>query len=242
MAREVDIRGRQVALRCRPVLLDPSGGRARVLAWTGRAIAVVFLLWLVGLAFAGLGLLPSGSVPLGRALVRQGPPPLRALPPAAQPELVGSVTSRPATATISRGASPSSTLAASTLGRGARRALGGTVGVRHQAGITPVSVTPPTAPAASGGTVPTAAGTGRGTAGSVAGQAGTGRRNRAPAFRRQHGHATARQPKSNASAASGSGVKRGQTHTTSTTTTTPSGSGPRRGRAVGQTNRNANLD
>ncbi len=52
----------------------------RVLAAGGRAVALVFLLWLAGLVLAGLGILPTGDVPLGRALAGQAPSPLSALP------------------------------------------------------------------------------------------------------------------------------------------------------------------
>lgn len=59
MAEIVDLRGRQLAPARPPVLADPSGRRARVLARTGRAIAIVFVLWLAGLALLG-----SESFPL----------------------------------------------------------------------------------------------------------------------------------------------------------------------------------
>src|SRR5437016_14591471 len=89
MAQVLDLRGRELARDRTPVLLDPSGGRARVLAWVGRAVAFVFLLWLIGLVFAGLGLLPSGAVPLGRALLVQSPPPVKTMPRITQPQFAG---------------------------------------------------------------------------------------------------------------------------------------------------------
>jgi hypothetical protein len=118
MAQVLDLRGRQLARDRTPVLLDPSGGRARVLAWTGRGVALVFLLWLIGLVFAGLGLLPSGSIPLGRALVGQSPPPIKGMPLVTQPGFAAP------SATGSPGASSQSTAA---------RAAGGTVASSHAA-------------------------------------------------------------------------------------------------------------
>jgi hypothetical protein len=89
MAQVLDLRGRQLVADRTPVLLDPSGGRARVLAWVGRAVAVVFLVWLIGLVFAGLGLLPSSALPFGRSFVGQSPPVLKSMPPITQPEFAG---------------------------------------------------------------------------------------------------------------------------------------------------------
>jgi len=89
MAQVLDLRGRRLVPDRTPVLLDPSGGRARVLAWVGRAVAVVFLVWLIGLVFAGLGLLPSGDLPFGRAFVGQSTPMLKSMPPITQPEFAG---------------------------------------------------------------------------------------------------------------------------------------------------------
>src|SRR5712672_3466943 len=118
MAQVLDLRGRQAVRDRTPVLLDPSGGRARVLAWTGRAVALVFLLWLIGLVFAGLGLLPSGAVPLGRALVGDSPPPIKGPPLATQPGFDSP----------SAAGSPSAAAHAS-----ATRAVGGTVASTHTA-------------------------------------------------------------------------------------------------------------
>jgi hypothetical protein len=67
MAQVVDIRGQHGSLRSVRVLADPSGGRARRLARSGRATALL-LPWLAGLGWAGLGVLPAGDLPLGRAL------------------------------------------------------------------------------------------------------------------------------------------------------------------------------
>lgn len=80
MGEIVDLRGRRLSPATAPVLADLSGRRARVLARSGRAVAVVFLLWLVGLTLAGLGILPSSILPFARALGVQGPPSLHVLP------------------------------------------------------------------------------------------------------------------------------------------------------------------
>jgi hypothetical protein len=73
MAEIVDLRGRQTAASARPVLVDPSGRRAKVLARCGRFVAIVFLLWLAGLMLAGLGILPAGDLPLGGAVLHVSP-------------------------------------------------------------------------------------------------------------------------------------------------------------------------
>ena len=71
--RVIDIRGTRLRPVVTPVLADPSGVRARRLARAGRAIAVVCLLWLVGLGLAGIGLLPADDLPLGRAITGAAP-------------------------------------------------------------------------------------------------------------------------------------------------------------------------
>jgi hypothetical protein len=68
MAETVDLRGRQAAAARVQVLADASGRRARLLARAGRATAIVFVLWLAGLALAGIGILPPGDVPLGHVI------------------------------------------------------------------------------------------------------------------------------------------------------------------------------
>lgn len=88
MAEVIDLRGQRLARERTPVLLDPSGSRSRALAWLGRGVGVVFLLWLIGLVFAGLRLLPSSVIPFGRALVSQAPSVLKTLPRITQPDLV----------------------------------------------------------------------------------------------------------------------------------------------------------
>src|SRR5947199_10327219 len=83
----VDLRGRIPPAVPTPVLADPSGKRARRLALLGRAVALLFTLWLLGLLFAGLGILPAGLIPLGHSVGLQSLPTLPTLPsfPAPQP-------------------------------------------------------------------------------------------------------------------------------------------------------------
>jgi hypothetical protein len=76
MAEIVDLRGRQALPAGPPILADPSGRRARMLARAGRVLALVFLLWITGLGLAGLGILPAGFIPLGGKLGSQAAPPV----------------------------------------------------------------------------------------------------------------------------------------------------------------------
>jgi hypothetical protein len=71
--RVIDIRGTRIRPAVPPVLADPSGVRARRLAHAGRAIAFLCLLWLAGLALAGIGILPANDLPLGRAITGAAP-------------------------------------------------------------------------------------------------------------------------------------------------------------------------
>src|SRR3954471_16746853 len=60
------------------VLADPTGRRGRNLRRAGRAVAVLFAVWLAALAVAGLGLLPGLGIPLAsRAGIEPGPAPLK---------------------------------------------------------------------------------------------------------------------------------------------------------------------
>jgi len=77
MAQVVDLRGGRPGPPPAAVLADPTGRRARLLARAGRVVGVVFLLWLAGLALAGLGILPAGYLPLAHS-VGQAPAPLAA--------------------------------------------------------------------------------------------------------------------------------------------------------------------
>ena len=77
-ARVVDLRG--LGGSARPhgaVLEDPSGVRRRWLARFAVAVAVLLGAWIVALVLAGLGLFPSGAVPLAPAVARPhaDPPP-----------------------------------------------------------------------------------------------------------------------------------------------------------------------
>lgn len=51
-----------------------------MLTRAGRVVAMLFLLWLLGLVLAGLGILPARDIPGGRELVNQAPSPLPSLP------------------------------------------------------------------------------------------------------------------------------------------------------------------
>src|ERR687888_1769392 len=71
LTRVTDLRGRAAAIPD-PVLLDPTGRRARRLRLGGRMLAAVFSMWLCALVLAGLGAFPvdlplSGAIPAGQA-------------------------------------------------------------------------------------------------------------------------------------------------------------------------------
>ena len=75
----VDLRGSVATAGAAPgVLEDPSGRRRRRMARIARAAAIVLALWLVALVLGGLGLFPSGALPLGGAVERTLSPPDRA--------------------------------------------------------------------------------------------------------------------------------------------------------------------
>lgn len=122
MSEIVDLRGRPVAPAPAPVLADPSGKRMRLLTRVGRVVAVLFLLWIVGLGLAGLGILPASEVPLGRALASQAPSPLAALPRPKQPSASDLASARP----LHRRSTVASTVASTQrhAGDGAGAALG----------------------------------------------------------------------------------------------------------------------
>ncbi|MDX6698768.1 MAG: hypothetical protein QOE65_2165 [Solirubrobacteraceae bacterium] len=101
-----DLRGRVVPAVA-PVLSDPTGRRAALLRQAGRAVAALFLLWLVGLVLAGLGLFPLADLPLGRVLAPTSEP--KALPALPRPET-------PARADLRPAALPGSTQAAARAG------------------------------------------------------------------------------------------------------------------------------
>jgi hypothetical protein len=84
------------------VLADPTGRRGRNLRRVGRAVAVLFAVWLAALALAGLGLLPGLGIPLAsRAGIETGPPPLEHANP-----LVAAKTTRPALPSPAAAAAP----------------------------------------------------------------------------------------------------------------------------------------
>src|SRR6476619_3353274 len=94
--RVIDLRGRGPKAVVDPVLADPSGRRARRLRAAGRLVGMLFLLWLGGLALAGIGLLPAGQLPLGEAIKpSQAPPPLTAAPRASRTPVADRRPARP---------------------------------------------------------------------------------------------------------------------------------------------------
>jgi hypothetical protein len=222
MAQVVDLRGRKLGSARPPVLLDPSGGRARALAWGGRVVAFVFLLWLIGLVFAGLGLLPSGAIPLGRALVGPAPPVLKTLPRLTQPNLLGTgAAGRPGASAASRAAG-SSTAATGTAGgvstgHGAGGARSGASGHGHGSANGNGTAGNSSSSASSGS--PAATGNGSGSASHPNnGQHAAGTRPGQTRSQAAPGHTK--------SSTSGSTSNNGhQSTTTTTTTTTPGKSG-----------------
>ena len=71
--RVTDLRGRSPAT-ADPILVDPTGRRARRLRVGGRLLAVVFSIWLCALVLAGLGAFPV-DLPLSGAVGAGHPPP-----------------------------------------------------------------------------------------------------------------------------------------------------------------------
>lgn len=155
-----------------------------MLARAGRAVAIVFLLWLAGLALAGLGILPAGDLPLGPVLVQQSPPPLRARVKPAPPSRADLLPARPATLTASallRGSSPRRGSLASAAGSRSQSpsvtATGGALGA-HRGSRLPGSRTsgsghrPPPAAVAAPGAVTATPGSTTATPGGAAGTSG----------------------------------------------------------------------
>ena len=65
----------------RRVLEDASGRRLQRMRWVGRAVALLFLVWLAIVILGGLGVGPVGRLPLGHILrPSAGPPPMRHVP------------------------------------------------------------------------------------------------------------------------------------------------------------------
>jgi hypothetical protein len=81
----------------RRVLEDASGRRLQRMRWVGRAIALLFLIWLALVILGGLGVGPVARLPLGNVLrASSGPPPLRHVPRPAQPAPADLVPALPA--------------------------------------------------------------------------------------------------------------------------------------------------
>lgn len=100
----------------RRVLEDASGRRLQRMRWVGRAVALLFLLWLTIVILGGLGVGPAGRLPLGHVLrPSAGPPPVRELPVAVAPAPADLVPALPAPVTpaeAARAASPGKSAAA----------------------------------------------------------------------------------------------------------------------------------
>jgi hypothetical protein len=98
----------------RRVLEDATGRRLQRMRWVGRAVALLFLLWLALVILGGLGVNPVGRLPLGNVLrPSNGPPPLRHVPKPAAPAPADLVPALPAPvvapAATTRAATPSAT-------------------------------------------------------------------------------------------------------------------------------------
>jgi hypothetical protein len=143
MAEVLDLRGREAAAVPPPVLADPTGKRARMLARGGKVVAACFCLWFAGLALAGLGILPSGYVPLGSQLSAPATPPKSGPVRIAQPAPSDLVAAHPASSTTlsasAQRAAASGTAhghAGAGAGAGAARGahVGGSRSITHGAG------------------------------------------------------------------------------------------------------------
>gem|GEM_PF-6181835 len=97
----------------RRVLEDASGRRLRRMRWLGRATALLFLVWLAVVILGGLGVGPTGRLPLGHLLrPSAGPPPLRHVPQPAAPAAADLVPALPAPTPASAAAAGSPSTAA----------------------------------------------------------------------------------------------------------------------------------
>ena len=84
----------------RRVLEDASGRRLRRMRWVGRAVALLFLVWLALVILGGLGVGPVARLPLGNVLrPSAGPPPLRHVPRPVAPAPADLVPALPAPVT-----------------------------------------------------------------------------------------------------------------------------------------------
>jgi hypothetical protein len=91
----------------RRILEDASGRRLRAMRWVGRAVALVFLVWLVLVFLGGIGVGPVARLPFGKILrPTVGPPKLKApLHPRPTP-VADLVPALPATAAARGGVKP----------------------------------------------------------------------------------------------------------------------------------------
>src|SRR5207245_94281 len=87
----------------RRVLEDATGRRLERMRWVGRAVALLFLVWLALVILGGLGVNPVRRLPLGHALrPSSGPPPARHVPTPSPPAPAALVPAPPARARAPR--------------------------------------------------------------------------------------------------------------------------------------------
>jgi hypothetical protein len=120
----------------RRVLEDASGRRLRRMRWVGRAVALLFLLWLALVILGGLGVGPVRQLPLGHVLrPSAGPPPLRHVPQPAEPAPADFVPALPAPAAPARIATHRASRVAP--GHGKARATTTTATTPGRSGVAP---------------------------------------------------------------------------------------------------------
>jgi len=122
----IDLRGRAVSGVEPAVLADPSGRRLRRLRVVGRALFVLFALWLCALVLAGLGVLPSSGIPFAGSAATPSPPALAQHP----------VVHGPSAAEL-RPAVPASVAKANGLTSGGAAAPTRTSSAKHASGVAP---------------------------------------------------------------------------------------------------------
>jgi len=96
----------------RRVLEDPTGRRLRRMRWAGRAVSLLFLVWLALVILGGVGVGPAAHLPFGSVLrPTKGPPPLphtlhlrEAEPADLAPALPADTTARGVPPTVATGA------------------------------------------------------------------------------------------------------------------------------------------
>jgi hypothetical protein len=94
-----------------PVLFDPSGRRRLVVRWVGTLVTGLFLMWLLALALAGVGIAPLGGLPLMDSIAGVGNPPALSKSETNQVAAAGRAARArgavaPSTQVVSSGASP----------------------------------------------------------------------------------------------------------------------------------------